>query len=540
MKKELYPQKLDVAVIGGGHNGLISSFYLSQKNLSVGVFENRSIIGGAAVTEEIIQGYRFSRCSYLYSLFRPQIVQDMNLINRKNGLKLLKRSPSSFTPLKDNKNYLFMGDSELNYKEISKFSKKDAENYQKYEEELLQLVKMVDPLFDQIPLQFQGKEGFKAKIDKILPILKGFKGRTNLIPQLVQILTAPTAKILNQWFESEPLKCTLAYDSIIGAQISPYQNGSSYVLLHHFMGENDPSGESVGWQYVEGGMGRLSEILAEVTAENGTQIYVDSGVKQILLSEDGRRAEGIELNNGHKIKTKQVLSNATAHHTYLDLLPDLDYYQEFKKKEKQFDYKSPVFKLNVALNKIPEFKKYQPGEHGPEHCGTIHLGADNLEEMHKAYEDSEYNKIVSKNLLIEMSLPTTVDKTLVDNKNNHTCGLFIQYVPYDLPWEKQEYKDNFVKEVFRQIDHYAPGFSESVVGYDALSPKDLEQIIGLTGGNIFQGSMSLDQLYFNRASYQSPVQNLYICGSSAHPGGGVTGAPGRNCAKYLLNQLKIK
>ncbi|KAH9663184.1 Amino oxidase domain-containing protein [Citrus sinensis] len=440
----LKEKKWDALVIGGGHNGLTAAAYLARAGLSVAVLERRHVIGGAAVTEELIPGFKFSRCSYLQSLLRPSLIKELELA--RHGMKLLKRNPSSFTPCLDGR-YLLLGpDKQLNHSEISKFSERDADAY---------------------------------------------------VREFVDLLLSPASK-------TDVLKATLATDAVIGTMSSVHTPGSGYVLLHHVMGETD--GNPGIWSYVEGGMGSVSMAIGSAAREAGAHIVT--------------RAEDLVPGN---------------------ILPD-----DFILSIKHSDYSSGTTKINLAVDKLPQFQccKLSHPDPGPQHVGTIHIGSESMEEIHSACQEA-VNGLPSRRPIIEMTIPSVLDKT-ISPPGNHVINLFIQYTPYkpsDGSWMDPAYRDSFANRCFSLIDEYAPGFSSSIIGYDMLTPPDLEREIGLTGGNIFHGAMGLDSLFLMRpvkgwSNYRTPLQGLYMCGSGTHPGGGVMGAPGRNAARIVLQDLK--
>ncbi|KAK6185595.1 hypothetical protein SNE40_007795 [Patella caerulea] len=543
----------DALVIGAGHNGLVAAAYLQKAGLDVCVVERRHVIGGAAVTEEIIPGFKFSRASYLLSLFRPQIMTDLEL--KKYGLKVYLRNPSSYTPLIEpgglngKATSLTLGmDEQINQQQIAQFSTKDAKKFVLYEEMLSRFVSCIEPLLDRPPINLPGPStaSWSERRDDLVTsysFLSMLKKNRKDIPDLYELLMAPAQKVLDKWFESEPLKATLATDSVIGAMLSPYSPGSGYVLLHHVMGELE--GVKGAWGYVEGGMGGVSNAIANCAKDHGTTILTDKTVKEIII--DNNQVKGVGLQDGTEIKSKMVLSNATAKVTYLDLVPQECLPTDLRSAVKQIDYKSPVTKINVAVDRIPNFTA-NPNTTAdsvmPHHRSTIHINCEDSLLIHKAFIDAQ-NGQYSKLPVIEMVIPSSLDPTIAP-PGSHVVLLFTQYTPYSLAdgrqWDAQT-KDEYADLVFDCIERYAPGFTNSVIGRDILTPPDLENILGLTGGNIFHGAMSLDQLYFARplsdiSNYRSPVSGLYLCGSGSHPGGGVMGAPGRLAAEKVLADFK--
>ncbi|XP_039630524.1 pyridine nucleotide-disulfide oxidoreductase domain-containing protein 2 isoform X1 [Polypterus senegalus] len=544
----------DAVIIGAGHNGLVAAAYLQKAGINTAVLERRKVIGGAAVTEEIVPGFKFSRASYLLSLLRPQIYKDLEL--KKHGLKVYLRNPHSFTPLLEEgtaahppRSLLLGDDMAENQHQISVFSKKDAKAYPLYQTHMEKIANAIEPLLDAPPVNIAGifSGALKEKLVALrtfMPLLQTGRRLGKSIPDFYELLTAPTTKILNRWFDSEPLKATLATDSLIGAMLTPSTPGSGYVLLHHVMGEIE--GTKGAWGYAEGGMGGVSKAIANSAQAHGASIFTEKAVQQILVNDDGR-VKGVLLKDGTEVHSKVVLSNATPHVTFRELTPQNFLPPEFTKAVSQIDYCSPVTKINVAVDKLPNFRavpncpKEKPGPH---HQCSIHLNCENIDVLEKAYQDVTKN-LPSGRPVIEMCIPSSLDPTLAP-PGCHVISLFTQYTPYLLHGERhwtEEDRNAYADTVFDSIEQYAPGFKRSVVGREVLTPQDLESIFGLTGGNIFHGAMSLDQLYFSRpltlySNYRSPVKGLYLCGSGSHPGGGVMGSSGRNAACTVISDFK--
>ncbi|XP_029653702.2 pyridine nucleotide-disulfide oxidoreductase domain-containing protein 2-like [Octopus sinensis] len=545
--------KYDAVIIGAGHNGLITAAYLQKAGLKVCVLEKRHVIGGAAVTEEIIPGFKFSRASYLLSLLRPQIYKDLEL--KKYGLKIFLRNPSSYTPLlqpnssNPKAKSLTLGrDGHLNKLQIAQFSQSDAEKFERYEEQLQRIVDSLDPLLDNPALHLPtfNERGIKKYIElwsSLNSFGKSIKQLKHDKTALLELMTAPASKVLNKWFESEPLKASLATDAVIGSMTSPHHSGSGYVLLHHVMGQLE--GVKGAWGYVQGGMGSVSQAIANCATDQGADIFTNKPVSTILI--ENNRARGVVLEDGTEVIARAVLSNATPKVTFLDLLPKGTLSSDLTKEIEVIDYTSPVTKINVAVKELPNFtadpntKKNTPMPH---HQCTIHLNCEHTDLIHQAYLDAQ-NGYPSRKPVIEMVIPSSVDST-ISPPGSHVVLLFTQYTPYTLKnglfWD-EEARKNYADIVFNDIENYAPGFKSSIIGYDLLAPPDLESTFGLTGGNIFHGSMSLDQLYSGRPTTslcgnKSPVSGLYLCGSGAHPGGGVMGAAGKLAAEKLLKDLK--
>ncbi|XP_057434902.1 uncharacterized protein LOC130727705 [Lotus japonicus] len=547
----LKDKKWDALIIGGGHNGLTAAAYLARGGLSVAVLERRHVIGGAAVTEELVPGFKFSRCSYLQSLLRPAVMNELEL-GSKHGLKLLKRNPSSFTPCLDGR-YLLLGpDKHLNHSEISKFSQKDAEAYPRYEGQLEKFCKFMDLVLDSPPpesLQHKSSlnENLKNKIQNSVFWASCLRQASSLgqkdMVDFLDLLLSPASKVLNNWFEADVLKATLATDAVIGSTASVHTPGSGYVLLHHVMGESD--GDRGVWSYVEGGMGSISKAIGSAAVEAGAHVITNAEVSQLLI-ENSSTVRGVILADGTEVHSSVILSNATPYKTFMELAPSNVLPDDFVRAIKHSDYSSATTKINIAVDKLPQFQccKLNHPHDGPQHVGTIHIGSESVEEIHSACQDA-VNGVPSRRPVIEMTIPSVLDKT-ISPPGKHVINLFVQYTPYkplDGDWQDHDYRESFAQKCFTLIDEYAPGFSTSIIGYDMLTPPDLEREIGLTGGNIFHGAMGLDSLFLMRpvkgwSNYKTPLKGLYLCGSGAHPGGGVMGAPGRNAAHVVLQDVR--
>ncbi|KAK4821610.1 hypothetical protein QYF61_026044 [Mycteria americana] len=615
-------REYDAVVIGAGHNGLVAAAYLQRAGVRTAVLEKRHVLGGAAVTEEIVPGFKFSRASYLLSLLRPQIYAELELqvlasiprwvagtsqrtgrvsplpgrprrggpaipVLQRHGLRVLPRDPYSFTPLLEDRSpprSLLLGhDMAQTQRQIAQFSQKDAQAYPEYESFMGGLVSALDPLLDAPPVDTaalgQGSllQRLRA-LQALRPLLRAGLVLGWQLPRYYEVLTAPISKvsaaaaqshlpaclqgccgspspqawrspflpgqILDQWFESEPLKATLATDAVIGAMASPHTPGSGYVLLHHVMGELE--GRRGAWGYVAGGMGALSQAIARAAAAWGAHIFAEKAVCHVLLGRDGR-AQGVALQDGTEVRSKLVLSNASPQITFLELTPQEQLPKDFVQRIRQVDTRSPVTKINVAVDRLPSFlaaPNARDGQPLPHHQCSIHLNCEDTHLLHQAFTEATHG-YPSTRPMIELCIPSALDPGLAP-RGCHVVSLFTQYTPSMLaggwPWDEQA-RNAYADTVFDCIEAYAPGFKASVIGRDILTPPDLERIFGLPGGNIFHGGMSLDQLYFARpapfySGYRSPIPSLYLCGSGAHPGGGVMGAAGRNAAQVALEDFR--
>jgi len=549
----------DAIVLGGGHNGLVAAAYLAKAGKRVIVLERRHLLGGAAVTEELVPGFKFSRASYLYSLFRPRIVEDLNLA--AHGLVLLPRRPNSFTPVPGPGPSLLLGSSpQEDEASIAQFSKEDAAAYAEYNAVMGRFSDVFTPLLDRPPPDpgLLGSVGSRDWLSNAADSFAAARSIASLgrdIPGLWELLTAPASKILDRWFKSDILKVTLGTDAIIGAFVAPSTAGSAYVLLHHVM--------CGVWAQVRGGMGALSEAIASSARASGAELLVNAPVARILTEEvpskspDGatHRVRGVELENGIILRAPVVLSTVAPTTTFRTLLEvkggaASPLPASFQAAVTSLSVRSGSVKINLALNALPSFtcRPNTGGAAMPHHRGTTHFETipEQVEEAHR----EALAGVPSSRPVIEMTLPSVLDPSLAP-PGCHVCLLFVQYAPYDvtawkgpLGWDTPGAREEFAARVFAVIEEYAPGFTASIVGKpDILTPVDLERVFGLPGGNIFQLAMPLDQLLFARpvpgwARYRTPVQGLLLAGAGAHPGGGVMGAPGRNAALVALQDMR--
>jgi phytoene dehydrogenase-like protein len=521
----------DAIVIGGGHNGLVTACYLARAKWKVLVLERRSIVGGACVTEEtIFPGFKVSTAAYVNSLFRPEIIRDLRL--GAYGFEVVERNPSSFSPFEDGRSLTLGPDEAANLREIAKFSTADARNYPRYLAMLERVATIIEPTLVQTPpnvvhpgagdLLQLGRLGLDAKK------LDGSLG------EALEILTGAARPILDRWFESEQLKATLATDAIIGAFAAPSMPGTAYVLFHHVMGETN--GARGVWSYVRGGMGGITQALARAAGDLGVEIRTDAEVSRILV-EDGRAA-GVALEGGEEFRSRTVASNVDCRLTFETFLDATSLPPDFLAEIRRIDYSSASVKINVALDALPDFTAAPGREAGPQHRGTIHLCPDQ-DYIERGYDNAKYGQ-PSADPIVECTIPSSVDPTVAP-PGKHLMSMFCQYAPYkraDGAWDAAK-NDAFADRCFAIVEQYAPGFTASVIARQVLSPADLERTFNLTGGNIFQGAMSLNRLFMFRpapgfAGYRTPVRHLYLCGAAAHPGGGVMGAAGWNAAREML------
>ncbi len=520
----------DAIIIGAGHNGLVTAAYLAQKGYKVVVLERRDLIGGCCITEELWPGFKVSTAAYVNSLLRPEIIRDLEL--KKYGFEMLPRSPSSFTPFPDGR-YLMMGpDKQMTHNEIAKFSKNDAEAYPKYEDMLTRVADFLEPMLTQTPPNpFSMRPGNLWNLAKLG---KKFKGLGSTVAnEAVEILTGAARPILDRWFESEQLKATIATDAVIGAYAPPSHPGTAYVLFHHVMGECN--GVRGVWGYVRGGMGMISSSIAAAAQSRGTEIRTNAEVGKILVK-DGS-AYGVALRDGTEILGKRVVSGADAHVTFIKLMDANDLPDDFVAAIKRIDYSSATVKINVALDRPPNFKALPGDGVGPQHHGTMHICPDQ-DYIERAFDDAKYGRW-SRDPMLECTMATALDQSLAP-PGKHILSMFVQYAPYhlkDTTWDVE--KDRFADRCFDILEEYAPGFKSSVLHRIVIPPPDMERLWGITGGNIMQGSMNLHSMFSFRpvggyANYRTPVKGLYMCGAATHPGGGVMGACGCNAAREIL------
>lgn len=531
----------DCIVIGGGHNGLVAAAYLAKAGKSVCVLERRHVLGGCATSEALWPGYKVSVAAYVISLFLPEIMRDLRLPHY--GLKILPRNPSSFTPLRDG-GYLMLGpDSRMNRSEISKFSQRDAEAYPKYNSLLERIAHALEPVLaksapDPLPLPKERRKITVAKrlrdTGKIWELYQGLSKLGADLPEAVEILTGAARPILERWFEAEVLRATLATDAIIGAFASPSMPGSAYVLLHHVMGE--AGGARGVWGYVQGGMGGLADALEQACLDLHVEIRRESPVRRIVVQDN--RVRGVLLEGGSMVEAPIVASTVDAHWTFEKFLEAGELPDDFAQAVARIDYASASMKINLALSEPPRFSCLPNPGVGPQHHGTMHVGPT-MDYIERAFDDAKYGR-PSAEPILEITMPSSVDASIVP-PGKHLISMFVQYAPYRLSDGKRwdDIKESFADRCVAALAQYAPNVPSAIEHRQVLSPVDLEQVFGLTGGNIMQGAMNFNQLYSFRpvagwSDHRTPIRGLYLCGAASHPGGGVMGACGKNGAAEIL------
>ncbi|HZQ40492.1 MAG TPA: NAD(P)/FAD-dependent oxidoreductase [Rhizomicrobium sp.] len=525
----------DVVIIGAGHNGLVCAFYLARAGLKVTVLERRGVVGGTAVTEEFHPGFRNSVASYTVSLLQPKIVADLNL--HAHGLKIIHRKLANFLPTADGR-YLATGEGRTK-SEVAKFSARDADRLDAYHARLGAVSELVRGLMLETPPNVTDG-GLLAALPELLRGAKLARrvGSLDMAAKrdLLALLGRSAGDYLDVWFESDPIKAVYGFDGIVGNYASPYTPGSGYVLLHHLLGE--VNGRRGAWGHAIGGMGAITQAMAKACAARGVDIRLDAPVREVIVEKG--RAVGVACENGEVFRARTIASNLNPKLLFQRLVDPALLPEDFRERIGSYRMGSGTFRMNVALSALPRFTCLpEPGDHLT--AGIII--APSLAYMDKAYDDARAIGW-SREPVVEMLIPSTLDDSLAP-KGAHVASLFCQHVAPMLPggasWD--DAREEVADLMIATVDRYAPGFKASVLGRQVLSPLDLERIFGLTAGDIMHGRLELDQLFAARpvlghGNYRAPLAGLYMCGSGAHPGGGVTGAPGHNAAREILRDLR--
>ncbi len=524
--------KYDVIVIGGGHNGLVNAAYLAKAGKKVLVLERRHVLGGAAVTEEIYPGFKFSVCSYVVSLLRPEIIRDLDL--PRHGLEILPLD-GTFTPMPSGDYLWRVNDHGKTRREIARHSKLDAEAYEEFGKAMQAMCRFVKPILSMVPpdpATLNPKE-----LMKLLFLGRRFQGLSGEDKyNQVQLMTMSAVDFLDQWFETDVLKATMSASGIIGTFLGVRSPGTAYVLLHHYMGEID--GAFRAWGFARGGTGAISNAIADAAREAGVEIRTRSGISKILVK--GGKAKGVVLQNGDEVFADVISSSVDPRLTFLGLIEAGNLPDEFVESVKRYKFRGSSGKVNMALDGLPNFKCL-PGV-GAHLRGAMSI-SPSVEYMEKAYDEAKYGHWSSRPY-IDMVLPSLTDPSVAP-PGKHVMSCFVQYAPYKLApgldWDTE--KEKFGDAVVNTIAEYAPNIKDIILHRQVVTPLDLEREFGLSEGNIFQGELSLEQLFFLRpvagwAQYRTPIKNLYMCGSATHPGGGIMGANGRLAALEILKDVK--
>ena len=519
----------DVIVIGGGHNGLVCACYLAKAGLRVRVLERRRIVGGAAVTEQFHPGFRNSTASYTVGLLDPSVIRDLRLKN--HGLRFVPRSQANFLPLSDTESLSVFNDDAETAREFARFSTQDAQALPGFRAMIREIGGIVRRQMDRTPPNIGGGLG-----DLLNAGLAAMDAKGLTMPRrrdLADVFLKSVGDLLDAWFENEHLKAALAFDAVVGNFASPYATGTAYGLLHHALGELD--GVRGAWGHAIGGMGAITQAMRAEALALGVEVETEAEVREVIVEQD--RAVGVVLADGTARRADRIAANVAPKSLYLDLVEDTHLDDEFLRRVRAIRTESATLRINVALGELPNFT-CKPGIEARDHHRSGIVIGPTMGYLEHAYLDAR-SGAWSSAPVIEMLIPSTVDDSLAP-PGQHVASLFCQHFPRDREWDT--HREAAADTVFAAIDRFAPGFSDTVIAREVLTPADLEKRFGLPGGDVFHGAMTLDQLWTNRpvmgyAAYRGPIKRLYHCGAGAHPGGGVTGLPGRNAAREVLRDL---
>ena len=522
-------KKYDAIVIGGGHNGLTTAAYLGRAGKKVLVLEKRYILGGAAVTEEVFPGFKFSVCSYVVSLMKANVIRELKL--PKFGLEILPLE-STFTPLEDD--YLLRtADSDQTYREIARHSLRDAEAYTRFGPLMGQIGMAVRPILETIaPNAIRPSISDLFNTKKLLDHVKTLSSEQ--FEYLTKLMTMSSADFLDEWFEFEPLKATMSASGIIGTFMGPRSPGSAYVMLHHYMGDID--GAFRAWGFQRGGTGEVSMAIARSAEHFGVEIKTEAAVNNVIIKNN--KAVGVALDNGDEFHSDIVISGLDPKQTFLNLVNENELPSEFVRDIKNFRIRGSSGKVNLALDGLPNFTCLPGDGHHLRGAMSISPSYDYLEN---AYDDAKYGNF-SKKPFMDVILPSVLDPEMAP-PGKHVMSCFVQYAPYNINggWNDQK-REAFGDAVINALAEYAPNIKDIILHRQVLTPSDLESTFGLTEGNIFHGELTIQQLFSLRpavrwADYTTPIRNYFQCGSGTHPGGGITGSPGEMAAKKILGIL---
>ncbi len=526
----------DAIIVGAGHNGLIAAGYLAKERLKVLVLERRHIVGGACVTEEIIPGYRVTRTSYVCSLLLPEIIRDFKM--KEYGFQVLVPEPHSLYPYPDGRYMLWSADEEKTKKEIAKFSQHDAEVFSRFNAELLELQPFVDEILRTTPPMFPPR-GLRELLEFGKLGRRMLKLGERKLKHFLELMTASCDDYLSRRFESDEVKAALALNGLIGTCVGPMSPGSAAVMLHHSIGSSI-EGQPGAWGYVRGGMSGIANALLRSVQDMGVEVKTGAEVGRLIV--EGGVCRGVYLANGDEVRARLVASNLDPHRTFLKLCDKGTLPEDFTDSIRKFRIQGSSIKVNCALSELPDWKCIPGQDPKAPHQAAMFEIAPSIEYLERAYDDLKYGR-ASQHPLIDGNIASTLDDSLCP-KGHQVMSLFVQYGPYKLKegtWDQA--REKVGDQIIDTLAEYAPNIKKAIIAREVLSPWDLEKIFGLTEGNIFHGEMTPDQLFVLRpaprwANYRTPIRGLYLCGSGAHPGGGVMGAPGKNAAREILRDVR--
>jgi phytoene dehydrogenase-like protein len=528
--------RYDVIVIGGGHNGLTTAAYLARAGRKVLVLERRHVLGGAAVTEEVFPGFRFSVCSYVVSLLRPEIIRELDL--PRHGLEILPLD-GTYTPMPSGDYLWRVNDHAKTRREIARHSRVDAEAYDEYGKAMVEMGRFVKPILGMLPPDPTSLD--PRGLQKLLFLARRFQrlSRQDQYNQ-IQLMTMSAVDFLDQWFETDVLKATMSASGIIGTFLGVRSPGTAYVLLHHYMGEIDGAFRS--WGLCRGGTGAISNAIGAAASEAGAEIRTRVSVEKILVR--GNKAQGVVLTNGDEIHARLVVSSVDPRLTFVrmmepGLLPD-----DFTADIHRYKFRGSSGKVNLALDALPDFPVPKHTSASDPHAhlrGAVSI-SPSVDYMERAYDDAKYGRF-SRRPYVDIVIPSLTDPSVAP-PGKHVMSCFVQYAPYHLKdgtWDDN--REAFGDTVIDTLSEFAPNLKNIILHRQVITPLDLEREWGLSEGNIFQGELTLEQLFFLRpapgwAQYKTPIDSLYMCGSATHPGGGIMGAPGRNAAMKILSDTR--
>jgi phytoene dehydrogenase-like protein len=516
-------------IIGGGHNGLVCACYLARAGVDVTILERRSVVGGAAVTEEFHPGFRNSAASYTVSLLHPKVIADLHL--HEHGLRIIERKINNYVPLPSGESLISYPDTDRFHAEIAQFSQRDVTQLKRYNELLDAVVPVIKDLMLVTPPSIID-HGF-ADIGRYFTLSKHFKtlnsGQKRL---LLRLFSISAGEMLDDTFESDPIKALYGFDAIVGHFASPYAPGTAYVLLHHLVGQ--VNGKQGLWGHAVGGMGAITQAMAKEALSLGVKIVLDAEVENLEISR--QKVKGITLKNGEVVESDITIANVNPKLLFCDLIESSDLNEDTRSHFESYKCQSGTFRMNVAISALPNFT----ARTAPHVLEAGIIMAPSLNYMDKAFTDARLNGW-SKKPIVEMLIPSITDDSLAPT-GQHVASLFCQQFDPSLGEKWNQHRENVADIILNTVDEYAPGFKQQVIARQIHSPWDLEQKFGLVGGDIFHGRLSLDQLFSARpmlgiGDYHTEFENLYLCGAGTHPGGGVSGLPGHNAAQEIIRCL---